>query len=690
MVRAPTPEAISGWRIGRSASSPRKRRNQRTPSPRTTWSASMRSREAGMVGDVPADDDRGLGLVLADQLAHLRDLADVGHDRADADHVVAARVRSSSTKRSRRGEVEQRAGRLDVGLDQHQAPRAMEHAQRERALHARHLVVVQLHRVDGAAAVLVVLGVGTEDAREEDAGPHRQAVARPALGRGSQFRIPARLPPPTAPEYHGGPSVARGDSLKSQPFRLTLRAKILSVVLLCVGIPVVMMGRYLLDRNEEILAEKVRETVSNHLFRKASQLDDWMWQRTREVSRWSASFVVFEGVEALTRGTGDVDRARRDLNKYLASVLGHYQTYESLFVIDLQGRILASTRPEEWEAWARPCSRRPEAARTGVVSPLHARLSWERPHLLALHAIQDPNDRTVGYFVERPDLRELQLLLGPPGGDPGAGVLAARRRGRVLLRASDGRPRTPAPTAAAWPSRRRPRRRGRWWKRGCPASAASSTACAAWQAPRAATSWPRCPRTRPTAPSTRRARLAALRAARPRRRAARQLLRGPRPAAADPAALGRGPPADARRDRRLPPGQGQRRAGRPHPDLQRDGGQDARRAAAPGVAGHHRRADRPLQPPPLPGHPGQGDAAQRAGRHALSLLSSTSTTSSSSTTGGATPRATPSCGRVAATAQKSIRATDWPSATAGRSWRCCCRRAPRTRPCRWRRRSAPP
>ena len=41
-----------------------------------------------------------------------------------------------------------------------------------------------------------------------------------------------------------------------------------------------------------------------------------------------------------------------------------------------------------------------------------------RPTLLALHAILDRNDRTVGFFVQRPDLRELLLLLNPAAGDP--------------------------------------------------------------------------------------------------------------------------------------------------------------------------------------------------------------------------------------------------------------------------------
>ena len=58
------------------------------PRPRTTWSASVSSWIRSMVGHVPADDDRRLRLDLADELAHLRHLADVRDDGADADHVV--------------------------------------------------------------------------------------------------------------------------------------------------------------------------------------------------------------------------------------------------------------------------------------------------------------------------------------------------------------------------------------------------------------------------------------------------------------------------------------------------------------------------------------------------------------------------------------------------------------------------
>ena len=73
-------------------------------------------------------------------------------------------------KRLQGREVEQRAGRGDVLLDHHQPPRAMEHAQREAALLAGDLVVIKLHRIDGAAAEFVVLRVRTENGGEKNSG----------------------------------------------------------------------------------------------------------------------------------------------------------------------------------------------------------------------------------------------------------------------------------------------------------------------------------------------------------------------------------------------------------------------------------------------------------------------------------------------------------------------------------------
>jgi diguanylate cyclase (GGDEF)-like protein len=139
-----------------------------------------------------------------------------------------------------------------------------------------------------------------------------------------------------------------------------------------------------------------------------------MEERLREASRWSASFVVFEGVESLHRGA-DPARVRRDLKDYLESVLGHYRVYESLFVVDTKGRVLAATREEQLEEWGRrlvTVAAGQEAR--GVLSPVFRSEFLDRPTQLVLHPIQGRLSGTVGYFVGRLDLRELESYLTTP------------------------------------------------------------------------------------------------------------------------------------------------------------------------------------------------------------------------------------------------------------------------------------
>ncbi len=193
----------------------------------------------------------------------------------------------------------------------------------------------------------------------------------------------------------------------------SLQAKILGFVLVCVIVPVLAMGGYLLKRNEEILTDKVREALSNQLFRKASQVDDWTNQRLRETARWSGSFVVYEGVESLSHPGVEGARTRRDLKEYLDSVQGHYAVYESLFIVDLTGNVLAATREEHLDAWGRELVAR-GGLTNGVVSPIHRSASLNRPTLVVLQPIQDRANRVLGYFVARLDLRELESYLSTP------------------------------------------------------------------------------------------------------------------------------------------------------------------------------------------------------------------------------------------------------------------------------------
>ena len=125
--------------------------------------------QVGHVGDVPSDDDRRARLILPHQLAHLLHLHRVRNDRRDADDVVlpGAKLFDEAVER---GEIQEHAGGFDVRLNHHQAPASVEHPQRKRALRARHLIVVKLHRIHPPAAVPVVLAVRAEDAGKQHAG----------------------------------------------------------------------------------------------------------------------------------------------------------------------------------------------------------------------------------------------------------------------------------------------------------------------------------------------------------------------------------------------------------------------------------------------------------------------------------------------------------------------------------------
>ncbi len=117
--------------------------------------------EAGNGGDVPADDDGRARRQPAHAPAHLTHLGEVGNDAGDA-HDVIFRRGKFALEPFQGGEIEQRARCGNVLLNHHQAPGAMEHAQRKAALLARDLVVIQLHGIDGTAAEFVVARIWPE------------------------------------------------------------------------------------------------------------------------------------------------------------------------------------------------------------------------------------------------------------------------------------------------------------------------------------------------------------------------------------------------------------------------------------------------------------------------------------------------------------------------------------------------
>jgi diguanylate cyclase (GGDEF)-like protein len=217
-----------------------------------------------------------------------------------------------------------------------------------------------------------------------------------------------------------------------------VQGKLLAVVILCVVVPALTLGLFLLSRQQEVLREKVEEGISSHLLRKQAAFDDWMRDRAQEATRWSASFVVYEGLDAFARQSPE-SRAARDLKSYLASLLGHYRVYESLFVLDGDGRVLTGTRDEQLEDWALPLTQGEVAFDGVLVSPLRKSTVLGRPTLLLLRPIPPPGSserrgHAIGYFVERFDLREMESMLAEDATDLAPAPWLLDAEGKILVR----------------------------------------------------------------------------------------------------------------------------------------------------------------------------------------------------------------------------------------------------------------
>ena len=141
-------------------------------------------------GDVAAHDDGCAGEVLADQFAHFPRLARIRDDGADPHDVVGVLADLADEALERRV-VQDGAGGVGVGLQHAQGEGGMEHPQGEPSLDAGDLVLIELHGVDPAAPVLVVLRVRPEDAGEQDAGPVALGVPGVRCVHGIPFRVNA-------------------------------------------------------------------------------------------------------------------------------------------------------------------------------------------------------------------------------------------------------------------------------------------------------------------------------------------------------------------------------------------------------------------------------------------------------------------------------------------------------------------
>jgi diguanylate cyclase (GGDEF)-like protein len=217
--------------------------------------------------------------------------------------------------------------------------------------------------------------------------------------------------------------VARAGLVGAHRLRFNLQNRILLVMLVCVVVPILLMGYYLLDQTGDVLRTKVNETVVNHLHRRAEALDALFALRAYEVKSWSGSFALYENIELLERGAGDPGSHREEMSKYLESVAGNNTSFDSLFAVDRAGNVLASTREgDQLEDWARDLLQ--SQPKGGLISPLRRSDALGQPSLLVMHAIspqpeaaESTNKKVIGYVIGRIRVSDLERELSSTVGE---------------------------------------------------------------------------------------------------------------------------------------------------------------------------------------------------------------------------------------------------------------------------------
>ncbi len=156
------------------------------------------------------------------------------------------------------------------------------------------------------------------------------------------------------------PSVERTITTLLNHVRLhSIKSKILVFALIATLLPSLGMGWLSYRYNRRVLREKVSEELANLTSHASRGLDLWFRERIYEVRVFSSSYEVSENLERIDGPAGSPIPAELPANRlatYLESVDQKFAVYDELMVVDLEGRVVASSTgrtghsgvPPEW------------------------------------------------------------------------------------------------------------------------------------------------------------------------------------------------------------------------------------------------------------------------------------------------------------------------------------------------------
>lgn len=134
----------------------------------------------------------------------------------------------------------------------------------------------------------------------------------------------------------------------------SIRNRILALAVLGTLIPAALTLSFAYRQNRQALEEKIREDLHAESAQAARSVGVWLKERLYDLRVFAASEEVSVNLNRYAAGQGAVPTRLRD---YLRSLHGRFADFERIMVLDVQGRVIASsgaqavvvTLPDEWQ-----------------------------------------------------------------------------------------------------------------------------------------------------------------------------------------------------------------------------------------------------------------------------------------------------------------------------------------------------
>lgn len=211
----------------------------------------------------------------------------------------------------------------------------------------------------------------------------------------------------------------------------SLRSKILLFAVLATLLPAGITLWISYAQNRAALEAKISQALVSASSQTAREMGVWLKERLYDLRVFASSYEVSDKLGRSTRTAGDSPTSGR-LHDYLASLHERFPDFEQLLVLDLQGRVVATSEttvstlrlPEDWQRTLR--------AESQLVSDVWWDEKTGRGKLLVAVPVQSPGGTMSGAFAAELNLAPIQQVLRTFAPDTATHIYMVDSDGRVI------------------------------------------------------------------------------------------------------------------------------------------------------------------------------------------------------------------------------------------------------------------